>query len=270
MIDVVRKMKRLFASILSVAMILGMTACGSSSSGNGSGDTSADSDKVYELRLASDVVPDNYVIKMINDAVEEVSEKTNGKVNITVYPGGQLGSYSAVHSQLITGDIDMSANFIDPNYDPRLNVYIFPALIEGYDDYADRMTPGSYLFDLLSEIESDMNLELLGCVNTGLMGIGSVKEPAKSFAEAIDFNTKKDVLLRIPSMDLYLNLMTDMGYRTTTIAYSDLYPALQSGVADGWMGGTPINNWDSFRDILNYYVDLQVLSEPLPIVIMGI
>lgn len=261
-------MKRLFVSIIAVAILFTMCSCSNSgTTSNGTG-ADANTDKVYNLRLATDVVPQNFMVERINEAVAEVAEKTDGRVNITVYPGGQLGSYSAVHSQLITGDIDMALNYVDPNYDSRLYVYIFPALIEGYDDFKTSiLDKNAYLWNLLAETEADMNLELLGVFNSGLMGIGAAKQPASSFAEAIDFSVKKNCLIRIPAMDNYLNLITAMGYRTTTIAYADLYPALQSGVADGWMGGTPINNWDSFRDVIKYFLDLQVNCEPLPIVI---
>lgn len=258
-------MKKFMALVLACVMLLSLTACGSKDSGDTV--TPGSKDEVYNLRLATDVVPENYIVKYMNDAIAEVEEKTDGHVKIKMYAGGTLGSYTAVHSQLMTGDIDMAINYIDPNYDPRLNVFIFPGLYTDYSNFIETMAPGTYLWNLLNDIEGGFNLELLGAVNSGLMGLGTVKAVPSDFATCVDYDTKKDVLLRIPSMDLYLNLVTDMGYRTTTIAYSDLYPALQTGVADGWAGGTPVNNWDSFRDVIEYYVDAQYLCETLPVVI---
>ena len=258
-------MKRILSLMLAALMLFSLVACGQKESAATSG--SVEDGKVYELRLATDIVPENYVVKYMNDAIAEIEEKTDGHVKIKMYAGGTLGSYTAVHSQLMTGDIDMAINFIDPNYDARLNVFIFPGLYTDYSNFIDTMAPGTYLWNLLNDIEGGFNLELLGAVNSGLMGLGTVKPIPSDFATCVDYNTKKDILLRIPAMDLYLNLLTDMGYRTTTIAYSDLYPALQTGVADGWAGGTPVNNWDSFRDVIKYYVDAQYLCETLPIVI---
>ena len=261
-------MKKFLALTLAMAMCLSLAACGSKDSSSDSNNTgSAGDDTVYNLRFATDVVPENYIVKHMEDAIAAIEEKTDGHVKIKMYAGGTLGSYTAVHSQLMTGDIDMACNYIDPNYDDRLNVFIFPGLYTDYSNFIETLAPGTYLWNLLNDVEGGFNLELLGAVNSGLMGIGSVKAVPTDFATCVDYNTKKDILLRIPAMDLYLNLMTDMGYRTTTIAYSDLYPALQTGVADGWVGGTPVNNWDSFRDVIKYYVDAQYLCETLPIVI---
>lgn len=263
-------MKRLLTLAMASAMLL-LCACGGGSSNGGDSSGTppgAGGDTVYELRLATDVVPENFMVKKINECVEEVKEKTDGHVNITVYPGGQLGSYTAVHSQLITGDIDMAMNFIDPNYDNRLYAGIFPALVEGYDGFKESMLDKEgYMWSLFTDIEDGMNLEFLGIYNSGLMGIGTVKKPGDNFSDCVDPDVSKDLLIRIPSMDNYLAVISHMGYKTTTIAYSDLYPALQSGVADGWMGGTPVNNWDSFRDVIKYFVDARLNSEPLPIVI---
>lgn len=260
-------MKKSLSILLAMAVAASCLFTGCSSSDSSSGNAAPDADGVYELRLATDLTTESFMVTELQKACDEVSSWTDGKVQITMYPGQQLGSYPAVHSQLITGDIDMTANYVDPNYDQRLNVFIFPALVEGYDGFKEQMSPGGFLFELLTEVEADMGIKALGAMNSGLMGIGSVKEPAASFAEAIDFNVKKDVLLRIPSMDVYMYLMQGMGYRTTTISYSDLYPALQSGVADGWMGGTAEVNWMSFRDVINYFVDLQVLDKVMPILI---
>ena len=52
-----------------------------------------------------------------------------------------------------------------------------------------------------------------------------------------------------------------LGYKTTTINYSDVYTALQTGVCDGSWNGGAYANYQSFRDVLKYYVDYRVCND---------
>jgi TRAP-type C4-dicarboxylate transport system substrate-binding protein len=59
--------------------------------------------------------------------------------------------------------------------------------------------------------------------------------------------------------------MDAMGYNTTTIPYSDLYSAMQAGLCDGWLGGSGLVNYDSFRDVIKYFCDCNVINESIPV-----
>lgn len=247
-------MKKLLLVVLSCAIGIAATALSG--------------EKVFNMRLATEVNPENHVAIAINDAADEIRERTGGKVDIKVYPGGMLGSYTAVYTQVMTGDIDMSVSYLEPNYDPRRNLLLFPALVEGgFEGFKETMFPGTYLFDLMTKIENDVNIHIFSVCNGGMMCLGLAKPPKETFGELVEFHVKKDPLMRIPPMDVYSVLMSEWGFRTTTIGFADLYPALQSGVADGWVGGSPLLNWDSFRDVINCIVDVQIINEIMPVLI---
>jgi TRAP-type C4-dicarboxylate transport system substrate-binding protein len=52
-----------------------------------------------------------------------------------------------------------------------------------------------------------------------------------------------------------------MGFRTTNIPYADTYSAIQTGVCDGWIGGSSQINYLSFRDVIKYYVPYNCLFD---------
>lgn len=229
-------------------------------------DSKADAGQ-FEIRLATDLPPENHVVIALDDAAEEIKQKTNGNVEVIIFPGGQLGGYGMVNSLLISGDLEMTANYFGWEYDKRLNIFAYPCIIEGFDDFKVQMFPGGFMYKMMLDIQTSLGCRLLGIFNAGMIGLASIKSPGESFAEIADFSKKKDALIRIPALKLYQELLSAMGYRTTTIAYSDLYPALQSGVADGSAGGTPQINYDAFRDVIKYFVDTQFINEPMPILI---
>jgi TRAP-type C4-dicarboxylate transport system substrate-binding protein len=52
-----------------------------------------------------------------------------------------------------------------------------------------------------------------------------------------------------------------MQFRTSTIPYADLIPALQTGIVDGWIGGGPELNYNATRDVINYYYDVKYMDD---------
>jgi len=117
--------------------------------------------------------------------------------------------------------------------------------------------PESYFFQEYSKIHGELGVKLLGVYVEGLIGLGFTDMP-KNYADA---SAKKDELVRSPAIEVYNFVTEDMGYSATTIPYSDLYSALQTGVTDGWIGGTPQLNYTDFKDVIKYYVPYNVFAE---------
>ncbi len=69
------------------------------------------------------------------------------------------------------------------------------------------------------------------------------------------------MLVRAPAIEVYNLVTQDMGFSATTIPYGDLYTAMQTGVCNGWIGGTPQLNYSDFRDVIKYYVPYNVFVE---------
>ena len=256
------KKKLLIALSLALTLSLGLSGCG----GSGGSGGSDDGEKTYNLRLSCEYAVDNHQTVALQDAADIIKEKTGGKVNITVYPSCQLGDYTVVYGQVMTGDIDIAALPISPSYDERASVVSLPYLAKDFAEFKEDYFPGSYLWDLLSDINDKNDCTLLGIFNAGFMGIGSAALPSEDFNYLTDGTVSKPTLLRIPANNVFATLIPAMGYRTTSISYADLYPALQSGVADGWIGGSGLVNWESFRDVIKYFIDCRAVNECIPIV----
>ncbi len=243
--------------ILSLSLSLVLALCGPAGAAEG---------KTYNLRLSSEYSADNHQTIALNDAAKIIKEKTGGQVSITVYPSMQLGDYSTVYSQVMTGDIDMAAMPMPSSYDARAEIQGVPFMATDYAGFKKDYFPGSYIWQVFTEINQKLGCRLLGVFNTGFMGIGAAKLPSTDFAALTDAS-KKNTLLRIPPQNQYKILIPAMGYRTTTIPYADLFPALQSGVADGWIGGSGLVNWEGFRDVIKYFIDCRAVNECVLVVI---
>ena len=156
------------------------------------------------------------------------------------------------------GTIDLGLIPVPSEYDSRLEMNFIPYLINGYDGMGDAFGEGSYFFENYTQILSERNIKLLGMYVEGLIGFGFSSYPENYTDVDAD---KKGLMVRAPAIEVYNLVTEDMGFSATTIAYADLYTAMQTGVCDGWIGGTPQLNYSDFRDVIKYYVPYNVFAE---------
>ena len=254
-------MKKTTGILLTIVLLVSMFAgCGGGGGGDQSGSGTGD-EATYKLRLSSHLPANNIQTLALQDAVKTISEKSDGRIEVTLYPDSQLGDYSVVYGQVMTGDIDMAVLSLATTYDDRVNALYLPYLTTSVEEYKQSYFPGGYVWDLVTEINEDLGCAYLGAFYLGYTGIGAAKLPDAGFAELTDKSISKDVLIRVPPIKVYAEVVPEMGFRTTTIPYADLYPALQSGVADGWIGGSALLNWDGFRDVINYFIDCRAVDD---------
>jgi len=188
---------------------------------------------------------------------EKVEEATEGKIKMDVFPMNQLGDYTQVFQEIQRGTIEMGLIFIPSEYDVMLEIGSLPFLADNYDDMRDQLSPGSYVYSVIDEAISNLGIKLLRINGEGFIGIGSAKKP-ENYA---DPKADKDTLIRIAPLTVYRETAQDMGYRTTSIPYADTYSAIQTGVCDGWIGGSSEINYQVFKDVINYYTPYNCLFD---------
>ena len=252
-------MKKLLTVLLALVMVFTFAACGSESTG----DDAAAPAETYELMCASIYPVEHIDCTTLQAAFDNIEAKTNGGVKITLYPSNQLGDYTQVYEEIMKGTIDMGAITVPTNFDQRLEMLTLPFITSSYDDAKVKFASGSAFFDACNEIQNELGVEMLGIFIEGYMGIGATKH----IDNPMTVGTTHNELLRVPAMDSYIWTAQGMGYNTTTIAYADLYAALQTGVCDGWIGGSAYVNYESFRDVIKYYAETKYICELVPVVI---
>lgn len=252
-------MKKVLVIVLSIMLILSFTACGGGSSEGGGGDGA---EQTFELKLAGVYPEDHADTIACRAAVEEIEEKTGGAVKIKVYPANQLGDASQVYEEIRKGTIDMMLGTLPTTFDSRMEMLTIPYLVTNYDQAKATFLEGSYFYDQMNQIQTELGVELVTIFMDGFMGVGATKP----LEDPMNFNMSHKELIRVPAMDSYIWTAQGMGYNTTTIPYADLYSALQTGVADGWIGGSAYVNYESFGDIIKSFCESNYIMELVPIV----
>ena len=270
-------MKKIAALLLSCSMAAALAACGSGSSGTGAAGTAAtaaetaaaggettkaQAEKEETEKAAADGDP--YVLKFalqngenhplcqgIAKFGEILEEKSEGRIKLELFYSGALGDKATTVQGLQTGTIDgamlMSGVIADYGCD-RLGVFTLPYLFDSVA-HARAFEKGEDGKALLDTVQSS---------GSSLVCIGAYQESARNY-----FFTKKRVekpedmknmLIRCQEGSIYYDAVEAIGASAQSVAFSELYSALQSGVVDG--AEQPLSGFvnNAFQEVSDYYV----------------
>lgn len=224
-------------------------------------EASAASAKNYKLRIATHYNQEHLGYAALTRIKEALESKSDGRIAVTIYPSSQLGDYTLTFQEITEGTVDMALIPIPSEYDSRLEMNFIPYLVNDYSGLEESFGKGSYFFGKYTEIMAGLDIKLLGIYAEGMIGLGFSVKPT-GYNDVNDNSTaKKNLLVRAPAIEVYNLVTQDMGFSATTIPYADLYTAMQTGVCNGWIGGTPQLNYSDFRDVIKYYVPYNVFVE---------
>ena len=248
-------------------MVFTLAACSGGSGGKkeeassaASGSATVVDDTVYELSWAGIGATDAIDTWIGEEAAKRIAEKTADHVKITVHPASQLGDLTQAYDEIIAGTIDMGLFTVYGTYDIINEINFTCFLTNNLDEFREVYAPGGFIYDTLEKVQADRGVKLIGFWPSGYLGLGFAKL-SEGADVLFDPTAPKAELLRVPGMDTMLASAQALGYKTTTINYSDVYTALQTGVCDGSWNGGAYANYQSFRDVLKYYVDYRVCND---------
>ena len=160
---------------------------------------------------------------------ELVKEKTNGRINIKVYPGVSLvgGDQTKEYTAIRQGAIDMAIGSTI-NWSPQikeLNIFSMPFLMPDYKAI-DALTGGAVGKELFKILESKDTVPLAWGEN-GFREVTNSKRPIRKPEDL------KGLKIRVVGSPLFLDTFTALGANPTQMSWADAVPALSSGAVDG-------------------------------------
>lgn len=200
------------------------------------------SDKMV-LRYAENQAQDYPTTQAAYKFAELVEQKTNGKIHIDVFYGGQLGDEKAVTEQMQFGAIDFSRVSLSPlsEFEKSLNVLQLPYLYKDADQMW-RVLDGPIGDKFLNSIEKK-DLVGLSWFDAGARNFYNSKKPVTKLEDL------KGMKIRVQESQLMMGMVQALGANPTPMAYGEVYSGLQTGVIDG-----AENNWPSYDSVSHYEV----------------
>jgi TRAP-type C4-dicarboxylate transport system substrate-binding protein len=197
--------------------------------------------KDVTLKLAG-ILPAEHFGTAIVDNMKTEIETAGVGISIDYFPSGQLGSGEELLDDAKFGNVDMVHANIYAQADQRLEFMSLPFLFSTAEELRSAfLNPNSTHYSIISEILSDHGLKLLAPVGEGLVGVVAGKMPAN-----VQGLGDKGMNIRVWSSQLAKASMEVLGYRTTTMSWAEVFPALQAGTVDGAICCTPEWAYNTF------------------------
>lgn len=210
--------------IVTVMMLLLLSACSpddltkAESSGDG---------KTYNFKMTH-VTQNTHIWQGFAEFLaKELDERSDGRMNLEIYPGGQLGPEPDIVQQLENGSIDfalLTVPYLSSRI-PELDAWNMPFLFDSLEDALEAQDSDSAqeMLDLLSE----QGLNGMGYMHTGLHHLVLKNDEIQT---ASDVKGKK---LRFTGGPSVLDYWEGLGASPIAMGLTEVYSALQTGVIEG-------------------------------------
>lgn len=240
-----KKLSLLIAVILCMTMF---TACtsknGTDTNKENGGDATATGDKVV-MKLTHCQADGHPIDEAADKFAELVAERTDGRVEIQVFPANMLGAESATRDMVKEGSVDMvllgsAAN----NYNTAMNLVSVFYLIQSPEecDYMlfDSPWAKKYLVDDYLKNDNVVYLDSWTQSPRQTMSTKAFRTPEEL----------KSIKMRVPAgIPVWEEGWNKMGAMTVSLGLDDAFSGLQQGVCDGVEGPIDQLSFYSFQEV---------------------
>ncbi|WP_366655684.1 sialic acid TRAP transporter substrate-binding protein SiaP [Fodinicurvata sp. EGI_FJ10296] len=200
-----------------------------------------------DWQLGHILPPDHPANRAMEAAAEEIAERTEGRINIQVFPAGQIGSAHEILTgmQLGTTQMALDGAGILSQWLEAMSVLEAPYLARDYDHLV-RLVESDAGAALVEELRETAGLRLLDVWYYGTRQMTNNVRPIESVEDVAGLR------LRVPEVDLSLRFAEALGMTPTPMAFPELYLGLQTGVVDGQENPLPTIDSASFYEVQDH------------------
>lgn len=160
---------------------------------------------------------------------EYLTEATDGRWNIEVFPNSTLGDQSEYLQSVSDGVIDLavvSAPQLE-NLSDDFVLFSLPTVFDSIESQMAVLSDESVVGEVYASLEESNNITVVGGFTQGARSVYTKDAPAESPADLVG---KK---IRVQESPVFLGMINAFGASPTPMSFGDVYTGLQSGVIDG-------------------------------------
>ena len=218
-------MKKLAA--ISAALVIaaaGLSGCASQSAASSA---EATRENPMILSLAHGLSETHTVHIAMTEFAQNVEELTDGRIQVQIFPNGQLGSENENMEQLMAGVISMTKVSAPglATYNEAYHTFGLPYIFDSTDDFYHKMD------------SRPMQDFFLSTENDGFVTLTYYTSGARSFyTKDKAIRTPEDLKglkIRVQDMKSQTDMLKALGGIPVAMSYGDVYTSLQTGIIDG-------------------------------------
>lgn len=258
------KMKRKKITIISLLLMImlvfaTMTGCGN---GGGTGGAGGEGAPEFTIRFAGSVPEDHPITQGHFRFQELVHYYSEGRIEVLLFPNGQMGSNREFYEQVQLGNLQMgeAGAVILANFTDRFLFAQLPFLFDS-GAAAQHFLSSEIGTNLRREIAEETNLYPLVFFENGFQNItNSVRE----------IRTPEDMqgmIIRTQENATLLEIYSAMGANPMPMAFAELFTAMQLGTIDGQVNPIMVAVHGNYNEVQTYMSDVYAVYDAVSIVI---
>ncbi|WP_443091245.1 TRAP transporter substrate-binding protein [Basfia succiniciproducens] len=207
------------------------------------------------LKLAHNLEQSHVVHQALAQMAKEVKEKSNGELNIRIYPSGQMGGPRETIELIQNDALDMtkaSASEME-SFVKEFSVFSSPYLFDN-DEHFKKVLFSEVGKEIADKTKSS-GFDILASYVAGTRSFYT-KKPINSPADM------KGLKIRVVSTPTTNKLIELLGGSPAPIPFGEVYTALQQGVIDGAENNIPSYNQTRHVEVAKFYIEDQHTSVP--------
>jgi tripartite ATP-independent transporter DctP family solute receptor len=201
------------------------------------------------LRWGDVLAADHPSVMMIARIAKQVAEKTQGRIEIQVYPASQLGSSKDQIEAVALGTQQIvtegAANF--GQWVPSISIVEAPYVWRD-DVHLTKVMSGPIGQDLNKQLVEKRGMRILGTTYYGVRQLTTTNKAVRTVADMKEFK------IRVPENEVFLAMARAWGAKPTPMTFSELYLALRQNVVDGQENPLPTIDSGKFFEVQKYLV----------------
>jgi tripartite ATP-independent transporter DctP family solute receptor len=179
-----------------------------------------------KIRFGNSQSPGDATVDTMANFKKEV--EASGRIQVELFPSGQLGKIEEAMEMLRSGAIQMYVN--SPQYlakwYPEIQVTSLPYLFDT-PEAADRVLDGPFGTELRAKVEEKTDFVIMGYEEFGFKHVFNRRRPVHTIDDL------KGLKLRVIASPITIKTFQALGASPVGMAYSEVYSSIQSGVIDG-------------------------------------
>lgn len=183
--------------------------------------------KPIVYKISAGVPDSHFEVAALREFESYVEKKTNGSIDVQIFPNNQLGDDKEALALIQQGVIEMcpAGTSALSNFDKSFNLLSSPYLFKSYEDL-NSIVSGSWGTKLLNTLDGT-GFKGLGY---GTIGFTNITNNIRPIITADDV---KGLKIRCVQNPVLLDFFNAVGAIPVPMSFGELFSALQQGVVDG-------------------------------------
>lgn len=179
----------------------------------------------------------------------KLNELSGGTIQVTVVSDSQLGTDREMIEGMQMGTVDMTLcmNSSLGAFFPKLQAFDLPYMFENRDQIYAVFDDDELMGTLADELYETTGVKILGVADGGFRNVMNNIKPINNISDIAGMK------LRLPENAVWSSCFKAFGASPTTMAFSEVYTAVQQGTVDGFELPVASTYSGGYASIVKYY-----------------